>query len=485
MTRTATRRALALLTLVLFLYPLPRVTAQTEVTGNWYAMLNAMGTELPMGLTLREADGQLSGVLLSPAQTDAEIPLSGVTYDGTRLTFDQEALGASFSGVVDGDEIRGVFQQASVDFKLTFTRAVPRDYPVGDGPVTLVARPQEPRDFPYRREAVTFPGGADSVRLAGELTLPENEPPRALAILLGGSGPTDRNAFLGSQINHSTFLVLSDYLTRRGYGVLRYDDRGVGESSGDFATATSEDMARDAHAAVRFLRGREGLAELPVGLIGHSEGGMIAPVVAALDGELDFLVLMAAPALPIDQLMLRQSKDVSESMGLPPSIIERNQASLAAAYAFIKANPGLPTEDYEEGLYEVFAGQMDRLPEALRNSIKDPRAFNKQFVDGMTSPWFRYFIGFDPTDYLERLTVPTLALNGLNDVQVAGIDNLNAISAATAVAGNEDVTLLPLVGINHLLQPSETGAVSEYGTITTTIDEGVLEAIGGWLGERF
>ncbi len=458
---------------------------RAQLDGTWYAVLDAMGTKLPLSLEFSRSGEGYNGTFQSPSQSKARLPMDQVTFNGQKLAFSMASFGITFDGVLDGQEIRGVFNQAQVDFPMTLTRFRPDGYPIEEGPLTIQARPQDPKDFPYQREPVTFPGGAEGVTLAGELTLPEKKKPKAVAILLGGSGPTDRNAYLGSQINHSPFLVLSDYLTRQGYAVLRYDDRGVGESTGDFASATSADMARDAFAAVRYLRGLKSMKKVPIGLIGHSEGGSVAPVVASADGELDFVILLAAPALPGGELMLQQYRDVNASLGVPEAAYAGNLKSLAAAYKWIGENTDLSAEAYEEGLYQVFEEQLVNLPAPLRKSIKEPRKFNQQFVSALTSPFLRYFIAFDPTEYLNGLMVPTLAMNGLNDTQVAGIANLNAISEAAARSGNPDVTVKPMLGLNHLFQPSETGAPTEYGVIEVTFDPAALAVMGEWLGARF
>ena len=456
------------------------------VLGEWYAILDAMGTKLPVGLQLAIGEnGQLGGTMTSPSQTKAKIPLNDVSWNGSNFRFAVNALGARYDAALNAGELRGVFNQAQVDFPLVFTRHRPQGFPIGDGPITVRARAQDPTDFPYERRGVTFPGAADGVALSGELTLPSKGKPKAVAILLAGSGPSDRNHYLGADINHSPFLVLSDYLTRRGYAVLRYDDRGVGESTGDFRSATSADMAEDAFAAVRFLREEKDLRKVPVGLIGLSEGGLIAPVVAAADGELDFVVLMAAPGVSGDSLMLQQYKKINETMGMPAPLIDRNLRSYRAAYTWIREHPELDSTAYEEGLYGVFEEQLVNLPAPLRRSIRDPRAFNQQFVGPLMSPWMRYFIGFDPQEYLSRLTAPTLIMNGLLDTQVPAMENMNAISQALARAENDDIELVPLPGLNHLFQPATTGAPTEYGQIETTMDPGALETIGAWLDARF
>lgn len=467
---------------IVFLFSLPTFA---QIEGKWYTILNAMGTELPIGLELERTDSGFAGVMTSPAQTKGKIPLTSVTLTDRKVVIKESRTGVTLDLVLDGKTMKGIYNQANQDFPVAFTRHVPRAFPVGDDPVTIRARPQDPTNFPYQRETVTFPGGAEGVTLAGELTLPEKGKPRALVVLVSGSGPQDRNAYLGSQINHSPFLVLSDYLTRRGYGVLRYDERGIGESTGDFGAATTYDLAADAAAAVAYLEDRPKLKNVPVGVAGHSEGGMIAPVVASQNEELDFVLLLAAPAIPIDSLMLDQRRRVARAMGQPEVLVRRDEPALRAAYAFIKDNPQLNQEAYIEGLYDLFEAQLVNLPEPLRKSIVDKRAFNAQYVKPLSSPWMRNFIAFNPQNFLERLTIPVLAINGLKDTQVDGLTNLNAVSAALAKAGNEDVTVVPLVDLNHLFQPADTGSPTEYGTIETTFDEGALKIIGDWLAERY
>ncbi|WP_020569573.1 alpha/beta hydrolase family protein [Neolewinella persica] len=471
-------------TLFLFTFLLSSLTTSAQIEGNWYAILNAMETKIPTGLEISNTDGGFSAIMTSPSQTNTKIPAT-VTFDGQKISLKITMVGATFDGVLDGKQMKGIFSQAGQDFPMTFHRHRPEGYPIQEGPITITRRQQEPTDFPYERIAVNYPGGAEGVTMAGELTLPSKGKPKALIVLVSGSGPQDRNAYLGSQINHSPFLILSDYLTRQGYGVLRYDDRGVAESTGEFRTATSDDFALDALAAVQYLRTREELKGVAIGVAGHSEGGMIAPVVASRDEALDFVILLAAPAVSIDSLMLEQRRQVGLAMGQPEVLIRRDEPALRAAYAWIKDNPELSQEDYVAGLYEVFEAQLKHLPAALQKSIVDPKAFNAQYVIPLSDPWMRRFIAFEPQDFLQSLTIPVLAINGLKDTQVDGLMNLNAISQAMAISGNKDVTVVPMLGLNHLFQPADTGAPTEYGTIETTFDPSALETIGAWLKKRY
>ena len=455
-------------TLIISLLLTSTLAAQSTT---WYAVLEAGDQAIPVNIVLEEVEGSLQ----SPQQLETRLPFSEYTRTADSLYFTVAPAGLSFRGAVYRDSIAGEFRQGAFATSLAFYPDPPAGYLVQEP----TDRPQDPSDFPYRREEVNFAGGAAGVKLVGELTLPAADtPPRALIVLVSGSGPQDRNSDLGPPINHRPFLVLSDNLTRRGYGVLRYDERGVGASTGDFARATSGDFADDAAAAVRYLRGREELTGLPMGIAGHSEGGLIAPIVAARhDGLLDFAVLLAAPGHPIDTLMLQQRRDILGSTPLDESVVRD-------AYRYTKENIALDSATYSNGLREVITAALATLPDSVRSAVANPEDYLEDYVFSFNTPWMRYFIAYDPALYLSQVTVPVLAINGELDRQVS-VDNLEAVGAALERAGNGEVTLIRVPGVNHLLQPATTGAPTEYGQIETTIAPVVLEHMGAWLDERF
>ena len=461
---------------ILFLCLLTWETS-AQLTGNWYGILEAGGQRLPLDLELIEVNGALAGGLLSPTQHPDRIPLTTVESTVDSLRFAIAPASIRYAGVVEGDSVTGTIHQGGFSTPLPLYRTKPDGYDELVGPAEKLPRPQEPTDFPYQREDVSFPGGADSVILAGELTLPADADARAALILVSGSAPQDRDEYLGPSVNHRPFLVLSDRLTRAGYAVLRYDDRGVGESTGDYGSATSADLANDAAAAVAFLHERFGAAAPPVGIAGHSEGGMIAPMVAGRDPNVNFLVLLAAPGLPIDELMAEQRKMV----GTSPFV---NELVLAEATRYIKAHPDQTEDAFRQGLRTAILGVLSSLSTPVRASLGDEETFAESFVSGLSSPWMRYFLAYDPAPTLAQVTVPVLAINGEKDTQVSP-RNLDAVGEALERAGNEDVTLRRMPGLNHLLQPADTGLPAEYGEITTTLDESVLELVVDWLNQRF
>ena len=451
--------------------------AGAQVEGDWYAVLTAGPQQIPLHLTLEGSDHTWTGQLQSPTQLQSQMALSEVSLSADSLSFSIAPMSIVFRGARGATELSGTFEQSAFSTPLVFSREKPDGYGVVPPPQTST-RPQEPTAFPYTREEVAFPGGAQEVLLAGELTLPESAPPAAVIVLVTGSGPQDRNENLGPPIDHRPFLVLSDYLTRQGYAVLRYDDRGVGKSTGDFAAATSGDFAEDAAAAVGYLRRRPEFKEIPLGILGHSEGGMIAPMVAMASTEVNFLILLAGPGVAIDSLMLDQRRRIT-------GVTAPDEPVLRAAYAYTKAHLDEDSLAFADGLEAAIFAAIPRLSEAMQSSIVDTTAFAAAYLQAVRSPWMRYFLAFRPAEYLEKVTVPVLAMNGLNDTQVAGTENLEAVGAALARAGNEDVTLVPLPGVNHLFQPSETGLPSEYSKIETTIDPDVLQRIVAWLDARY
>jgi pimeloyl-ACP methyl ester carboxylesterase len=463
-------------TFLVFLLCFSTLSSQS-ITGDWYGTLDAMGTKLPIVLHFQDDGGKLSGTMDSPSQGAYGLEMNKVSFQKNQLGFELKMLGAKYSGTLSQLGLSGNFNQAGFDFDLDFGRTPPS----ANGEKK---REQEPNDFPYLREEVTFAGGAENVIIAGELTLPSDGKVKQAVILVSGSGGQDRNSELGTGINHRPFLVLSDFLTRQGIAVLRYDDRGISKSTGYFNAATSVDFSEDAAAALTYLKSRDELKKAKVGIIGHSEGGLIASMVAAQGVELDFLVLLAAPGIPIDSLMLMQTKLIQTSMGAPDVVVERNLAPVRKAYTYIKQHPDQTQDEIDAGLVKIYKASITDLPAPLQRSIGDQDAFARSQIGGLSSKWFRYFLSFDPAVYLEQVTVPVLALNGEFDLQVPMQENLDGIARSIGSNGNKELTVVPLPGLNHLFQTTTTGSPNEYGQIEETFSPTAMRIIAGWIAKR-
>ena len=449
------------------LVSLASVQAQ-DISGAWHGILDVQGQKVPLVFHFENVDGHWQGTMDSPAQGALGIPLTDVALADSQLVVGIAAAGIRYEGrIVAADSVAGTFHQGGLQLPL----ALQRNKEAAATPA--VRRPQEPQPpFPYQTEEVTFAGGHDGVRLAGTRTLPDGEGPWPAAVVLAGSGPNDRDQHL---FGHKTLLVIADDLARRGIATLRYDKRGVAASEGAYATATARDFADDARAACDYLSQRAEIDPARVGLIGHSEGGMIAPLVAGDRPDVAFLALLAAPGIPIDSLMVIQNHKLGQTAGM-------NDAQLAQALATNREIYRLLREIADS---DSLHAELDRLlrEQALANGIPaeqiDP--FVAAQVQQLASPWHRYFINYDPEPALVALKAPVLAINGENDQQVTAKENLHGIASALRKGGNTQVTIKAFPTLNHLLQESETGAVSESATIEQTVAPVVLETLSHWI----
>jgi pimeloyl-ACP methyl ester carboxylesterase len=344
----------------------------------------------------------------------------------------------------------------------------------------VLRRPQEPRPpFPYRSEEVTVES-VPGVRLAGTLTIPPGAGPHPAVVLVSGSGPQDRDETL---MSHKPFLVLADHLSRNGIAVLRLDDRGVGRSTGSFAAATSADFANDAAAAVRWLRARAEVADDRVGIIGHSEGGMIAPMVASTTPEVAFIVLLAGPGIPSRELLVMQGALISRAGGETEREIRRTSALQREMFTAIAQTAD--SAALHQRMREIVRRYQASLTPEERARPDASDATLEAAINAMMSPWYRWFMRYDPAPALRATRVPVLALNGALDLQVPADENLAGIEQALRAAGNRDVTVEKLPGLNHLFQTARTGAPSEYGEIEETMSPAVLQRVSAWILERF
>ena len=335
------------------------------------------------------------------------------------------------------------------------------------------ARPQDPTSFPYRREEVLINNTKSKDQLAGTLTIPSNGKVSKIVILITGSGPQNRNEEI---VNHRPFLVWSDWLTRNGIAVLRYDDRGVGKSTGNFSTATIFDFADDVEAAVAFIRSRQDLNKLSIGLIGHSEGGVIAPIVASSNKDIRFIILLAGPGIPLYQLSLQTSANISRLEGMSDSAVNQALALNRKYFNLIMEGSNLSTEQLKDQVDSMLYHEM-------LSRHWDKAKFNgwKQRYEFLLTPRTRSFVKINPADYLDKVKCPVLALNGTKDIAVNCQTNLTGISRALDQGGNKQYKVVPLEGLNHLFQKANTGSEREYAQISETVNPIALTTVSNWI----
>jgi hypothetical protein len=448
------------------------VGAAEKVLGDWNGVLEIPGMPLTIVFHVLDVDGNLTSTLDSPDQGAMGISMSETTYEDGQLKIVANALNAEFNGKLNeaGDTLSGIFRQNGRDWDLIMTREkVEREE---------VIRPQDPKVFPYLQEEVKFQNPKGGHKLAGTLTMPKDGDFEKVVVLISGSGPQDRNEEV---LNHRPFLVLSDHFTRKGIAVLRYDDRGVAESEGAFTGATSKDFADDAAAAVAYLKNRKEMKGKSIGLVGHSEGGMIAPIVASENAAVDFIVLLAGPGIAIDELLLLQQDKIGEAEGMPEASRKKMAKMAKDLFAYIETNDNLPTDQLTAGLTELLSKHYANFTEEEQQMVGTKDNFINQQIGMLTSDWYLYFMRFSPDHFLSKVKCPVLAVNGEFDLQVTPKENLEGIAKSLKRAKNKNVTIHEFKGLNHLFQQTKTGAPSEYGALDETFNEEAMQFISKWI----
>jgi len=433
-------------------------TPASPVAGSWEGAIDAGAVRLRIGVLIAvQPDGTLGATMDSPDQGAYGLPLNDVTFADGVLTFALKQANGAFEGRLNaaGTEIAGTWRQA-VALPLVLRKV---------GAFSRPNRPQEPKPpFPYHVEEVTIENAAGKAVLAGTLTRPQGPGPFPAVVLITGSGPQNRDEEL---LGHKPFLVLADHLTRQGIAVLRYDDRGAGKSIGDFASATSEDFAGDAWAAWQALRSRPEIDPKRIGLVGHSEGGLIAPMLAAAHPEIAFIVMLAGPGVTGEQIMLAQGAAIMKASGAPDEAVAANANIQKQVFAILREETS--TARIAERLGEIPVGSKEASAALVKQSA---------------SPWLKYFAFYDPAPALARVRCPVLAIGGERDLQVLPDQNLPAIDAALTQGGNADHAVVRLAGLNHLLQSARTGLPAEYAQIEETMAPAALDAITAWIRKR-
>ena len=434
--------------------------APSDIDGTWLGSLDAGAIKLRILFKIVNTQDGLTAQMQSPDQNPVWIAASSVTRNGGSLTITLQGVGITFEGTISPDlgSIDGTFTQGAAKLPLLLKR-------VKDESSLERPRPQNPvKPYPYREEEVTYTNKAAGNTLAATLTVPPGKGPFPAVLLIVGSGPHDRDESL---MGHKPFLVLADYLTRHGLVVLRADKRGVGKSTGNLEAATSADFADDAQAGVEFLKTRSEADPHRIGLIGHSEGGLIAPMVAARDRDVAFIVMMAASGVPGDQILVEQVRLIAEAGGVSKEKADQSAAQEREVLALVETekDPAVLEKELRERL------AADGVPEAQIGAS----------VNMAASPWFRSFLTYDPAVTLRKVACPVLAINGEKDLQVPPAQNLPAIRKALEDGGNKNFEVDELPGLNHLFQTAKTGAPSEYAEIDETMSPVVLDKMASWI----
>lgn len=484
------RRVLSLVLLLALVAPAmraaqPPADAPAEpVAGveHWKGAIALPGLELTFTVHFTMDDaapGGWAATLDIPMQGVAGAMMKDVVYTDKELAFTFAVPGNPiFRAAIDegGRTASGTLTQAGQTFPLTLTKQTDEE-----AAANTLNRPQNPQPpFPYEAREVTFRNEIDGIDIAGTLTIPNGAGPFPAVVMITGSGPQDRDESL---MGHRPFWVIADHLTRHGIAVLRCDDRGVGGTGGNVMQSTSENFALDALAGVAHLRTIDRINGGKIGLMGHSEGGIVAPLAAVQSRDVAFIILLAGTGLPGHDILRLQTRLLVASAGAFTD--EQLDEMMARHTALTQAIMNdAPRAEQLEAMRALMRTQMGEAPEAAMDDRTLTQAAMQQLAQ-MRTPWFRSFLTHDPRPALRKVTCPVLALNGSLDLQVPADANLDEIGKALAEAGNADVTTTKLDGLNHLFQHAITGSPAEYMTIEETFAPEVLDLITKWIQQRF
>lgn len=438
-----------------------------EALGDWSGDLEVGVMKITLVLHINQNDaGNLTGTMDCFQQGMKDFPIDNITYKNHTLQFDLKPLMASYEGVMDENHIlSGNFVQGGVPVPLAFKKGI--------FVTEVLKRPQEPKPpYPYNEEEVSYINPlAPEVTLAGTLTMPKSGGPFPAVILITGSGALDRNETL---YGHKPFHVIADHLTRHGIAVLRVDDRGVAKSTGNFKTATDADFATDVLAGIEYLKSRPEINSKQIGLLGHSCGALIGPMVAAQSPDVAFLVMLAGPGMNGEQIIYEQGALVARAEGVSEENIAQERLIQEKIFAVIKEEPDMDKANAR--LREVLSSMLDQ-----SQDTKKTNEYTDMLLTRLSYPWLRHFLVYEPVMALGHVKVPVLVLNGELDLQVPPKQNLPLIEQALKQAGNQDITIVELPKQNHLFQTCQTGAISEYGKIEETMSPSTLDMISDWI----
>lgn len=452
-------------------------SAQNKLAGNWQGSISAGGKTVRIVMHVTEAGGKLSATMDSPDQGVTGIPCAGIKLSADTVRVDMSNIGVTYDGLLkDDNNITGAWHQGG--------GVIPLDLAKTDKPAEM-SRPQTPKPpFDYQSEDVTFSNKDKSIQYGATITMPKDGAKHPAVLLISGSGPQNRDEEL---LGHKPFAVIADYLTKKGYIVLRVDDRGVGQTTGDRKKSTSADFAQDANAAIDYLLTRKEVNTRKIGMLGHSEGGLIAPMVATQRKDINFIILMAGPGIKIQQLMEEQNAAMLKTSGVTDTVIkEYIKLYHDLTGAIMTSATGVDAKNKMITILNSWKATASA--DAMAFTGLNGQDRNAEFIDGFMEiyhdTWFNYFLKVDPQPNLQKLSCKVLAINGDKDVQVVSKSNLEGIRQMLAKSKTKNYEVKELPGLNHLFQTCKTCSAQEYGALEETIAPAALQAMGDWMDKN-
>lgn len=450
------------------------LTAQ-NIQGFWQGQLKneLQRIDLQFGFSYDSSKNSYIAYLTVPQQMIIRLKINKISVAEDSIKINISNFAAKYNGkIIDDDSIIGNWYQSGMSLPLSLHR-------IAESDTFSFNRPQNPLPpFPYISKDIEFNNKQDKIKLAGTITLPDSNSKHPAVVLISGSGPQDRDESIAL---HKPFALIADRLTKAGIVVLRYDDRGVYKSEGNFATATTFDFANDARAAINWLKNQPFVDKNNIGVIGHSEGGIIAFYLASIEKNLKFAIALAGVTIPCDQLLALQLKKMMDLYGVPTLITDAYYNFNLQALQIIKTETNDKWQNILDSLYNKNFNSFDS---SLLSKYNINKSLINQLIFSYNNPWVKTFINIDPSDYLKNLKCNTLALFGSKDVQVPAIENQNRFhQIATCTEKNCVVESMTFEGVNHLFQHANTGSTEEYALIEETMSEELIKTIIDWINK--
>ena len=449
--------------------------AQNEIVGYWDGRLKMLTMDLDFQIRVEKSKNNFNAFMSIPSQKLKDYQLPVFNYKKKNLHFElpSQAGIAKFDGALKTDSIKGKILQAGIEGTFYLAK--------GTEQKTITKneiKTEEPP--PYLEEEVAFKSGR--VLLSGTLTYPKEEKKYPVIILLTGSGPQNRDEDI---FGFKIFERIADYFSRRGFAVLRYDDRGVGGSTGNTMQSTTEDFADDAKSAIEFLKKQPNIDLERIGFLGHSEGGIIAPIAASNSNDVAFLILMSGAGVTGGEVLLEQQKLILKSNDVTESLIEQNLDLQKKINTALMNDKDL--NDIRNDIQTFAEKDFETLGAEIKSSIKDKKTYINTTVQSQilmfNNPWFRYFVKYDPAPALQKVKVPVLMLFGELDLQVPVAQNKPKMEEALRIGGNKNFKSIVFPKANHLYQEAKTGSPGEYNELKKEFIPGFLEAISDWINQ--
>ena len=436
-----------------------------SIIGYWSGKIKVGSMSFTFSFHFWIDNGSLKGSLDSPEQDLKDIPVNEIIINKDSIKLDIKAIQRKYHAVIDrkNDMMNGFYiREGQINLPLVLEKSES---------AAVLKRPQMPvKPYPYKEEEIVFTNENDGIEISGTLTIPNGDEVLPAVILISGSGAQDRDE---SAFGHKPFLVIADYLTRNGISVLRYDDRGAGKSMGDHLQATTEINSEDVVSAVRYLQSRKELDGTRIGLIGHSEGSIIASIAADKNPDIEYIVLLGAPGLGIEENLYLQNTLIRSKEGMSEGVIEQYNKIQRDIFSILKEEPD-DSVAFEKLRVAYTLNRYQLLSAEQKRSVDET-------IKSRLTPYFRDIIKCKPAEILKKVQCPVLAISGEYDLQAPAEKNLPEIERALKAGNNNNYKIIELPGINHMMQTCHKGTISEYSEIEETISPEVLNCISEWI----